>query len=293
MALLLAAVLSACGHVQSQRAAPLTPATAQALYATLTQAIVRLETRRDFDEETFVSSPLGTGFLVELPGELFLVTARHVAEATQESRVRIALSSAEFVIPRSAWVFHPTDSGRYQRPSGEAINVDAVDVAVARLPWPKDAQLQPLLYCPGDCTGRRNQLASRDPEPLEPVLAAGYPGYLTFELRQQRPLVRIGAVALAVGEPALKDLGGKSYVEARALALDLRTFPGDSGSPVFEGSDLGEGLRLVGMVLGGDTELDFAIAEPVSRVIETLELAAHDKTATQVHLYAAPNPKRN
>jgi hypothetical protein len=274
MAVLLAVVLPACGQLQRQRAAPLTHATAQSLYGTLTQAVVRLETRQQFDEQTFVDSPVGTGFLVELSDELFLVTARHVAEATEEARVRDALSTLEFVIPRSAWVFHPAASGRQQRHGGEWITVDPVDVAVARLPWPEDARLQPLLYCPGACQGRRGQLAAADPEPLQPVVAAGYPSYLTFELRRQLPLVRAGTVAMAASEPVLKDLGGKTYLEARVRAIDLRTFPGDSGSPVFEGTDLEEGLRLVGMILGGDAELDFAIAEPVSRVIETLELAA-------------------
>jgi hypothetical protein len=236
--------------------------------------VVRLETRREFDAQTFVSSPIGTGFLVERSGELFLVTARHVAESAEESRVRDSLSTLEFIIPRAAWVFHPAASGRQQRPSGEWIQVDPVDVAVARLPWPEEARLQPLVYCPSSCNGRRNQLASADPEPLQPVLAAGYPSYLTFELWQQRPLVRIGTVAMSAGEPFLKTLGGRSYLEPRVRAIDMRSFPGDSGSPLFEGSNLAEGWRLVGMILGGDIELDFAIAEPVSRVTETLELAA-------------------
>ncbi|MFO0578588.1 MAG: trypsin-like peptidase domain-containing protein [Polyangia bacterium] len=295
LAVLAAAVLPACGPLQRQPALPLSSATTRTLYDSLPQTVVRLETRREFDEKTFVSSPLGTGFLVERLGgqvgerageragehvgerlgELFLVTARHVAESTAESRVRDSVSSAEFVIPRAAWVFHPSAAQRQQRDSGPWINVDAVDVAVARLPWPKDLRVQPLLYCrPGACNGRRSQLASRDPEPLEPVLAVAYPSYLTFELRQQRPLLRFGAVAMAASEPYLKDVGGRTYVEARVRALDLRTFPGDSGGPVFQGSNLGEGLLLVAMVLGGDTELGFTIAEPSSRVIETLELAA-------------------
>ncbi|HEX8820295.1 MAG TPA: trypsin-like peptidase domain-containing protein [Archangium sp.] len=291
LAVLLAAMLPACGPLQRQRAVPLAPPTGQSLYGTLAQAVVRLETRREFDEQTFVSSPVGTGFLVERSGELFLVTARHVAEATQESRVRDSVSSAEFVIPRSAWVFHPADSGRQQRGSGEWLNVDPVDVAVARLPWPKDVRVQPLLYCPGSCNGRRNQLASRDPEPLEPVLAVGYPSYLTFELRKQLPLLRFGAVAMTASEPFLKTLGGRTYVEARARVLDLRSFAGDSGSPVFEGSNQAEGLMLVGMILGGDAELGFAIAEPVSRVLETLELAARPQAPTgMVHVHYLPTP---
>lgn len=275
LAVLLAAALPACAPLQHQRALPHTPVSVQTVYGSLLQAVVRLETRREFDPQTSVSSPLGSGFVVERSGELFLVTARHVVETTPESRVRDSVSGAELVIPRSAWVFHPAASERLQRDSGEWISVDAVDVAVARLPGSKDLRVQPLLYCrPGSCNGRRNQLALRDPEPLEPVLAVGYPSYLTFELRQQRPLLRFGAVAMAASEPYLKDLGGRTYMEARVRALDLRSFPGDSGGPVFQGSSLGEGLLLVGMILGGDTELGFTIAEPVSRVIEALELAA-------------------
>jgi len=289
LAVLLAAALPACGHLQPPLAVPPAPAPAQSLYEALTQAVVRLESRREFDAQTFVSSPLGTGFLVEHSGQLFLVTARHVVEATEESRVRTPLSTHEFVIPRAAWVFHPAASGRQQRPTGEWIQVDPVDVAVARLPWPEDAQLQPLVYCPRSCNGRRNQLASTDPEPLQPVLAAGHPSYLTFELRRQRPLVRTGTVAMAASEPFLKTLGGRSYLEPRVRAIDMRSFPGDSGSPLFEGSNLAEGWRLVGMILGGDSELDFAIAEPVSRVAETLELAARtQQPAGLVHVQRLP-----
>lgn len=277
LSLLLTSMLPACLQLQRQEARPLAPGAVQALYGTLPQAVVRLETRREFDKQTFVSAPLGTGFFVERAGELFLVTARHVVEAAPETRVRDSVSSAELVIPRRAWVFHSSGSKREQRGSGEWIKVDPVDVAVARIPWSKGLRIQPLLYCrPESCHGRRNQLALRDPEPLEPVMVVAYPSYLTFELRQQRPLLRFGTVAMSASEPYLKDLGGRTYVEARARALDLRTFPGDSGGPVFDGSNLGpgEGLLLVGMVLGGDTELGFTIAEPISRVIETLELAA-------------------
>ncbi len=46
-------------------ATPLTPATAQRLYDALSRTVVRLETRREFDEQTFVSVPVGTGFLVD------------------------------------------------------------------------------------------------------------------------------------------------------------------------------------------------------------------------------------
>lgn len=275
LAVLLAAVLAACGHAQTLQALPLPADSVPSLYDTLSQTVVRLETRRDFGAQAIVSHPVGTGFLVEQSGALFLVTARHVVEAIPEVRVRDSVSGAEFVVPRPAWVFHPAPAGRAQRDSGEWIDVDPVDVAVARLPVSTDARVRPLLYCrPLSCSGRRNQLALRDPEPSEPVLTAGHPSYLTFELRRQRPLLRFGRVAMAASEPYLKDVGGRTYVEARARALDLRTFPGDSGAPVFADSDPGVGLLLVGMILGGDTELGFTIAEPVSRVIETLELAA-------------------
>lgn len=275
LAVFLAAALSACGHARPRQARVLPADRVASLYDTLSQTVVRLETRRDFGAQAVVSYPVGTGFLVEQSGALFLVTARHVVEAIPEASVRDSVSGTEFVIPRPAWVFHPAPAGRTQRGSGEWINVDPVDVAVARLPASTDARVRPLLYCrPGSCSGRRNELALHDPEPSESVLTPGYPSHLTFELRRQRPLLRFGRVAMAASEPYLKDVGGRTYVEARARALDLRTFPGDSGAPVFADTDPGAGLLLVGMILGGDTELGFTIAEPVSRVIETLELAA-------------------
>jgi hypothetical protein len=105
------------------------------------------------------------------------------------------------------------------------------------------------------------------------VLALGFPDYLGFELTEQRPLLRSGVVAMSTEVPTLKYLGGTSYAHERALALDVRSFPGNSGSPVFAATTFDEHPELVGLISAGDESLDFAIAEPVSRIVETLQLA--------------------
>ena len=82
-------------------------------------------------------------------------------------------------------------------------------------------------------------------------------------------------------EPTLKYLGGQLYVREGAFALDVRSFPGNSGSPVFRESGFADEPVLVGLISSGDEQLDFAIAEPVSRIVETLRLAEKAAATTQ------------
>lgn len=258
-------------------------------YRTTPRTVIRLEVREPGPGESLVAKPAGSGFLVEFAETLFLVTARHLVEPVAELWSRIAyrqgaggeVKVAELRVPRRTWVLHPSDRRRlYLRGRGRTV-VEPVDVAVAKLPWPEGVLLEPLRYCPRSCRAGSHQFAAGDPEPPAEVLMVGYPADLGFELREPRPMVRFGVVAMATTEPALKYLGSTSYANARALALDLRSFAGNSGSPVFRAAGFEEAPILIGLISAGDAELDYAIAEPVSRVVEALEWAARSEVSTQ------------
>ena len=72
----------------------------------------------------------------------------------------------------------------------------------------------------------------------------------------------------------VKYSGGEAYANAGVRVIDVRSFAGNSGSPVFRESGFEEAPLLLGVISAGDDDLDFAVAEPVSRVIEALEFAA-------------------
>ena len=143
--------------------------------------------------------------------------------------------------------------------------VRPVDVAVARVPWPLAHRVMPV-----------RTLAAADPEPPQRVLIFGYPHTLGFHLREQRPLGQAGIVAMTAEAPYIwyrsdRRYSHGSYADSRVRALDLRLFPGNSGSPVLRATEVDRELVLLGLIAGGDGRLDIAVAEPISRIRETLE----------------------
>lgn len=246
------------------------------IYQQLARTVIRLERTPDF--------PVGTGFFVEYDRTLYLVSSRHIVEVGGDLHARIPARRQgskdtqviQLFIPKQAWVLHPSQQrvlSEEENAVGQKKLVIAVDVAVARVPWPAEYQIAPLRYCPSPCSQGRNELAAVDPVPPEKVLAFGFPLYIGVELAEQRPLARVGIVAMTADEPYVRYSGTNSYADARVRLIDIRSFSGNSGSPVFRESGFGDELTLLGIISAGYDELDVAIAEPVSRVRETLELA--------------------
>lgn len=252
---------------------------AEASFESVSRAVIRLETRKNVGATPPpIATPAGTGFLVAFNGALYLVSARHVTEVAAELWARVpkrqesGMTAAELWVPRDAWVRHPSKKERRQR-NGSLVYVGAADVAATRVPWPSSGDLGFLVLCSQTSSCTAGDLGAEDPRPPQRLLVLGYPDWLGFELEIQRPLLRSGVVAMATREPTLKYLGGKLYAREGTLALDVRSFPGNSGSPVFLEASFAESPALVGLISSGDEGLDFAMAEPISRIIETLLLA--------------------
>lgn len=218
----------------------------------------------------------GTAFAIRQNDRTFLVTARHVAEQPFDLQARVparrndtgATEVKELRIPKEAWGFH--EQGPEERREETAtVRLRGVDVAVAPLPGIKDCSFVVFESCSPCPAGRSNQLAAVDTKPPASVLVAGFPGTLGFALREQRPMFRSGIVALVAGERFL--LVDGAFADERSVIVDRRVQPGNSGSPVFSINQLSGQITLVGLVSATNEAWDYTIAEPASRIRETIE----------------------
>ena len=231
----------------------------------------------------------GTAFFVQSGEELYVVTARHVAEKGYDMQAKVRsinlkTGGIEVIIlnlPRKRWVYHPrrgdTDT-RY------------VDVAVMKINWMLDHQVMTFLYdADKGKEARGNQLFLQDPEPPQPVLVFGFPSEIGFELTEQRPLGRLGIISMVTGSKFLK-MEGK-FVEERACLVDIEAFPGNSGSPVINQFNpvVDPQIRLLGLLIGTNSRMHYALIEPASRIRETLEIAK--KQSTQGLIFWSLNGK--
>jgi hypothetical protein len=217
--------------------------------------------------------PDGTAFFVQAEEELYVVTARHVAEKDYDLHAKVRSINLKtgkieviyLTLPRNRWIYHPRQ--------GEA-DTRYVDVAVMKINWMLDRQVMTFLYAMDkqkEAVG--NQLPLTDPEPPQPVLVFGFPSEIGFELTEQRPLGRFGIVSMVAGNKFLK-MEGK-YVEERACLIDIDAFPGNSGSPVINQFNLitDPKIKLLGVLIGTNLRRHYSMIEPVSRIRETLEVA--------------------
>ncbi len=217
--------------------------------------------------------PDGTAFFVQSRDELYIVTARHVAEKGYDLHAKVRsinlrTGQIEVVLlnlPRNRWVYHPEQGD---------LDTRYVDVAAMKINWLTGYQVMTFLYgVDKQEEVKGNQLPLKDPEPPQPVLVFGFPSEIGFELTEQRPLGRLGIVSMVAGTEFLK-MEGK-FVEERACLVDIEAFPGNSGSPVINQFNLTTDpeIKLLGLLIGTNPRKHYAIIEPVSRIRETLDIA--------------------
>ncbi len=257
------------------------------LHVQASRAVFRLE---HLDKDATEHAPDGTAFVIRWRDELYLVTARHVAEMPYDLRARVPSRRAdngetevvELRIPRDAWVFHELGP-RVSLDEGKLTKMRAVDVAVARLYPVEDRTIVAFLWCDPCSEGEADQLPDIDPVPPADVLIVGFPGDLGFTLREQRPMFRQGIVALVAGERFLTIEGG--FVDERSFILDAKIEPGNSGSPVLHIDPVSGAITVVGLVSAANFRADFGIAEPASRIRETLARARANPPASRPDWY--------
>jgi len=245
-------------------------------YSQLNRAVVRVEhvewTRYEGVLRPKVQNkPDGTAFFVRSGDDLFVVTARHVAQREYDIRARAqvlqeATGQLEVILlrlPRKRWIFHPAGGDQEHR---------FVDVAAMKLRWPEGRGIKYFRYEALSSAKRDlNQLPAEDPVPTMGVALAGFPADFGLHLPRQKPFVRSGIISIA----------GKGYVgkvdnlfpAERCFIIDVPGYPGYSGGPVISQWFFGDKIALLGVIAAHNPRMQFSVAEPVSRVREVLELA--------------------
>jgi hypothetical protein len=245
-------------------------------YARLSEGVLRLYQFSEQGGDLQPLRPVGTGFLVRHSDHIYLVSAGHVSRLG-DLYARIPTPNhgvRELLIPRGAWVTHPSWSTpaipTYRLPGAPPPPpaIKPTDVAVARVPLPPDFPLQAFSLSGGV-----------DPQPADDIMVAGYPKDFLADAHVQRPLLRKGIVAMHAAEPVIPAAGERALLDARVIVLDVLTFGGNSGSPVFAAPGFPNSRVVVGLVSSGDPQMALAFAEPVSRILETIE---HAGSATAV-----------
>jgi hypothetical protein len=246
-------------------------------YSQLCRGIIRLEHNEEIKEKssnkiTNITRPDGTAFFVRSGDDLFVVTARHVVEKEYDLHARVQCKNRitgdnEVILlklKRDKWVFHPED---------ESIDTNYVDVAVMKISWIPDRGIKMFRYeLPNTEEANKNQLPFEDPLPPDSILIFGFPLDIGFKLSEQKPLGRLGIVSMVTGNKFLKI--NNKFAEEKAMIIDTKMFPGNSGSPVIKQTSLFQvEIELVGLVIATNENLDFGIIEPVSRIRETIEIA--------------------
>jgi len=246
-------------------------------YSQLCRGIIRLEHNEEIKEKssnkiTNITRPDGTAFFVRSGDDLFVVTARHVVEKEYDLHARVQCKNRitgdnEVILlklKRDKWVFHPED---------ESIDTNYVDVAVMKIGWIPDRGIKHFRYeLPNTEEANQNQLPFEDPLPPDSILVFGFPLDIGFKLSEQKPLGRLGIVSMVTGNKFLKI--NNKFAEEKAMIIDAKMFPGNSGSPIIiQLSLLQSEIKLLGLVIAMNENMDYGVIEPVSRIRETIEIA--------------------
>lgn len=245
------------------------------------------------------SEPVGTAFFIDStkkPGNLYLVTARHVIDGDNELFARVPLlieKTAErrifgLRLKKADWSTHPNIGSETVLP---------VDVAMAPLAKLRGVRGAAFTHCEKDCVnGLINHLAD-DPEPPEDVTVYGFPLDIGFQLREPRPLARKGIVALSPAKgdrPFVFFDREQKFFNANVFLLDIDMFRGNSGSPVLRFPLHSFVPYLGGLVSTTNVGHRYAIGEPVSYIRELLDLVINrprtESTWVHPNRVAFPTP---
>ena len=258
----------------------------ESIYASVPSLVVQLvsyEGDPAKSTDQLCRKPAGTGFFISTtkkPGNLYLVTARHVVSGPDDLYARVPLVSDEtgkrrlmgLHLKRSDWMSHPNEGDE------NILRTDIAMVGVGKLVGLSGAA---FLHCEGTCeAGLYNQLA-KDPEPPEDITVYGFPGDIGFKLKEPRPLARKGIVALSAekGEgPYIvfdQDKNKTRYFNSEVFLIDIDAFPGSSGSPILRFPLHSFVPYLGGLIVATDKNHRASIAEPVSHILELLEIASN------------------
>ena len=271
------------------------------LYTQVPSLVVQLVSYRQEENDQLCRVPVGTAFFIHTTKKLenlYLVTAGHVVDGVDDLYARVPFLMTQtgkrqmvgLHLKQSDWIKHPNKGTEKILP---------IDIAMVGIEKLKGTLASAFLLCEGDCpVGHYNQLTD-DPEPPEDILVYGFPGDIGFQLIEPRPLARKGVVALSAkkGEGpyiSMKKNHEERFFNPKVFLMDIDMFPGNSGSPVLRFPLDSYVPYLGGLVTATNLSDRYAIAEPVSYILELLEIAIAQPSAQSTWFdfenYAFPKP---
>lgn len=230
--------------------------------------------------------PRGSGFLVSWDNDLFIVTARHVAEINNDllGIIRIknekndCIERYKIKLPKDCWIFHP---------EGGNNNTSYVDVAIMKINWLEGFEIKTFDYNEDFLDEKilNDILINRGIE--KPYLLTVYWWTSDIDEAQLFPSTPIAALAdLSMKVPKLQLKSDNTIInfEEKAIFCKGDVFYGNSGGPVIDMMPWDKPKhKLLGLVIASDIDnfvhyegnkpLGSIAIEPITRIKEALSFA--------------------
>ena len=230
--------------------------------------------------------PFGSGFLASWKNDLFIVTARHVAEANNDliGIVRVknkkndCIEGYKIKLQKDCWIFHP---------EGGNNNTHYVDVAIMKINWLEGFEIKTFDYDEDFLDEKilNDVLINRGIE--KPYLISGYWWTTDIgeaQLSPSRPMPGFADLSMKVRKLLLKKDNTNINFEEKVIFCKGDAFHGNSGGPIIDMMPFDKPKRkLLGLVVASDIDnfvnwegnkpFGLIAIEPISRIKEVLHFA--------------------
>jgi len=231
--------------------------------------------------------PFGSGFLVSWKNDLFIVTARHVAEANNDliGIVRVknkkndSIEGYRIKLQKDCWIFHP---------EGGNIDTNYVDVAIMKIDWLEGFETKTFDYEKDFLDEKilNDVLINRGIE--KPYLITGYWWTTDIGEVQLFPSTPIPIPTdLSIKVHSKLQLKKDSTIinfEEKAIFCKGDAFHGNSGGPIIDMMPFDKPKRkLLGLIVASDIDnfvnwegnkpTGLIVFEPITRIKEVLYFA--------------------
>jgi len=228
----------------------------------------------------------GSGFLINWKNDLFIVTARHVAEADNDllGIVRVknkknnCIERYKIKLQKDCWIFHPEEGNN---------NTHYVDVAIMKINWLEGFEIKTFDYNEDFLDEKilNDVLINRGIE--KPYLLNGYwwtTDISSPQLDPSKPIPVIVDLSMKVPKLKLKYNNTTINFEGKAIFCKGDIFHGNSGGPVIDMMPFDKPKRkLLGLVIASDIDnfvnwkgnkpAGLIVVEPITRIKEVLYFA--------------------
>jgi len=230
--------------------------------------------------------PYGSGFLVSWKNDLFIVTARHVAEADNDliGIVRVknkkndCIERYKIILQKSRWIFHP---------EGGNNNTHYVDVAIMKINWLEGFEIKTFDYNEDFLDEKilNDVLINRGIEKSYLLIVYWWTSDIgEAQLDPSRPISIPTDLSMKVNKLLLKKGNTTINFEEEAIFCKGDAFHGNSGAPVIDMMPWDKPKRkLLGLVVASDIDnfvnwkgskpAGLIVIEPITRIKEALYIA--------------------